>query len=104
MAREQEFERLQQGLDMTIDEYSSKFVRLSPYTPHLVLDERRRIRRFILELRQPLFDVIAPHVNVYPSYATAAEAARTVEYGRKTKGGNSKKREVTSMEEHLATG
>lgn len=60
MAHEQEFEKLLQGPDMPIDEYNSKFVRLARYAPHIVPDERHRINRFILGLRQPFYDVISP--------------------------------------------
>lgn len=76
---------------MSIDDYNSKFVRLARYVLHMAPGKKRWIRRFILGLRQPFFDVISPQVNVYPSYVVAVEAAQMVEYGQKTKGNNLKK-------------
>lgn len=92
MAKEQEIEKLQQGPDMSINEYNAKFVCMAHYAPHVVPDERRRIRQFILGLRQPFYDVVSPQVNVYPSYAATIEAVRMVEYRQKTKSHNMKKK------------
>lgn len=60
--------------------------------PHMVPDEKRQIRWFIMGLRQPYYQVVSPQINVYHTYSTAVEAARIIEYGQKMKGNNSKKR------------
>lgn len=77
---------------MSIDEYNSKFVQIAHYAPHMVPDEKRHIRAFILGLCQSFYQAISPQVNVYPSYAAMVEATRKVKYGHKTKGNNSKKK------------
>lgn len=61
---------------MSVDEYDNKFIRLSYYAPHLVPDEREKIQRFILGLRRPLYQLVGPKKETYPTYSTMADSAR----------------------------
>ncbi|MQM06250.1 hypothetical protein Taro_039071 [Colocasia esculenta] len=50
---EQEFLSLTQG-SMTVLEYETRFVELSKYAPHIVADERRKAKKFVMGLRPSL--------------------------------------------------
>ncbi|MQL82507.1 hypothetical protein Taro_014982 [Colocasia esculenta] len=50
---EQEFLSLTQG-SMTILEYEARFSELSKYAPHIVHDERRKAKKFVMSLRPSL--------------------------------------------------
>ncbi|MQL70730.1 hypothetical protein Taro_003052 [Colocasia esculenta] len=50
---EQEFLSLTQG-SMTVLEYKARFVELSKYAPHVVTDERRKAKKFVMGLRPSL--------------------------------------------------
>ncbi|MQL77941.1 hypothetical protein Taro_010360 [Colocasia esculenta] len=50
---EQEFLSLTQG-SMTMLEYEAKFFELSKYAPHIVADERRKAKKFMMGLRPSL--------------------------------------------------
>ncbi|MQM12179.1 hypothetical protein Taro_045095 [Colocasia esculenta] len=50
---EQEFLSLTQG-SMTILEYNARFSELSKYAPHIVSDERRKVKKFVMGLRPSL--------------------------------------------------
>ncbi|MQM18606.1 hypothetical protein Taro_051601 [Colocasia esculenta] len=50
---EQEFLSLTQG-SMTVLEYEGRFSELSKYTPHIVADERRKAKKFVMGLRPSL--------------------------------------------------
>ena len=39
---------------MTVLEYQARFVELSRYAPHIVIDERRKVKKFVMGLRPPL--------------------------------------------------
>ncbi|MQL76909.1 hypothetical protein Taro_009301 [Colocasia esculenta] len=49
----QEFLTLTQGL-MSVLEYEAKFTELSKYAPHIVADERRKVKKFIMGLKPSL--------------------------------------------------
>ncbi|MQL96318.1 hypothetical protein Taro_028992 [Colocasia esculenta] len=50
---EQEFLSLTQG-SMTVLEYEARFVELSKYAPHIVTDERRKAKKFVMGLKPSL--------------------------------------------------
>ncbi|MQL91188.1 hypothetical protein Taro_023793, partial [Colocasia esculenta] len=50
---EQEFLTLTQG-PMSVLEYEAKFTELSKYAPHIVADERRKVKKFIMGLKLSL--------------------------------------------------
>ncbi|MQL74575.1 hypothetical protein Taro_006945, partial [Colocasia esculenta] len=50
---EQEFLSLTQG-SMTVLEYEARFVELSKYAPHIVADERRKAKKFVMDLKPSL--------------------------------------------------
>ncbi|MQL99110.1 hypothetical protein Taro_031828 [Colocasia esculenta] len=50
---EQEFLTLTQGL-MSVLEYEARFAELSKYAPHIVADERRKVKKFIMGLKPSL--------------------------------------------------
>lgn len=50
LAKAREFETFKQGT-MTIEEYDTQFHRLSNFATHMHLDERERIRRFVMGLQ-----------------------------------------------------
>ncbi|MQM06705.1 hypothetical protein Taro_039538 [Colocasia esculenta] len=50
---EQEFLSLTQG-SMTVLEYEARFAELSKYAPHIVADERRKVKKFVMDLRPSL--------------------------------------------------
>ncbi|MQL91674.1 hypothetical protein Taro_024293 [Colocasia esculenta] len=50
---EQEFLTLTQG-SMSVLEYEARFVELSKYAPHIVADERRKVKKFIMGLKPSL--------------------------------------------------
>ncbi|MQL99654.1 hypothetical protein Taro_032376 [Colocasia esculenta] len=50
---EQEFLSLTQG-SMTVLEYEARFVELSKYAPHIVTDERRKAKKFVMDLKPSL--------------------------------------------------
>ncbi|MQL93980.1 hypothetical protein Taro_026629, partial [Colocasia esculenta] len=50
---EQEFLTLTQG-SMSVLEYEAKFAELSKYAPHIVADERRKVKKFIMGLKPSL--------------------------------------------------
>ncbi|MQL99966.1 hypothetical protein Taro_032706 [Colocasia esculenta] len=50
---EQEFLSLTQG-SMTVLEYEARFSELSKYTPHIVEDERRKTKKFVMGLKPSL--------------------------------------------------
>ncbi|MQM22703.1 hypothetical protein Taro_055758 [Colocasia esculenta] len=50
---EQEFLSLTQG-SMTVLEYEARFSKLSKYAPHIVADERRKIKKFVMGLKPSL--------------------------------------------------
>ncbi|MQL79493.1 hypothetical protein Taro_011943 [Colocasia esculenta] len=50
---EQEFLSLTQG-SMTVLEYEARFAELSKYAPHIVADERRKAKKFVMGLRPSL--------------------------------------------------
>ncbi|MQM16390.1 hypothetical protein Taro_049347 [Colocasia esculenta] len=49
----QEFLSLTQGA-MTVLEYEARFAELSKYAPHIVADEHRKAKKFVMGLRQSL--------------------------------------------------
>ncbi|MQL97848.1 hypothetical protein Taro_030546 [Colocasia esculenta] len=49
----QEFLTLTQG-SMSVLEYEARFAKLSKYAPHVVADERRKIKKFIMGLKSSL--------------------------------------------------
>ncbi|MQL81624.1 hypothetical protein Taro_014087 [Colocasia esculenta] len=50
---EQEFLSLTQG-SMTVLEYEARFYELSKYAPHIVADERRKTKKFVMGLKPSL--------------------------------------------------
>ncbi|MQL95718.1 hypothetical protein Taro_028381 [Colocasia esculenta] len=50
---EQEFLSLTQG-SMTVLEYEARFSELSKYAPHIVADERKKVKKFVMGLRPSL--------------------------------------------------
>ncbi|MQM06929.1 hypothetical protein Taro_039759 [Colocasia esculenta] len=50
---EQKFLSLTQG-SMTVLEYEARFAELSKYAPHIVADERRKAKKFVMGLRPSL--------------------------------------------------
>ncbi|MQL98986.1 hypothetical protein Taro_031703 [Colocasia esculenta] len=50
---EQEFLSLTQG-SMTVLEYEARFAELSKYAPHIMIDERRKAKKFVMGLRPSL--------------------------------------------------
>ncbi|MQL93368.1 hypothetical protein Taro_026007 [Colocasia esculenta] len=50
---EHEFLSLTQG-SMTILEYEARFAEISKYAPHIVADERRKVKKFVMGLRPSL--------------------------------------------------
>ncbi|MQL75467.1 hypothetical protein Taro_007837 [Colocasia esculenta] len=50
---EQEFLSLTQG-SMTVLEYEARFSKLSKYTPHIVTEERRKTKKFVMGLKPSL--------------------------------------------------
>ncbi|MQL85293.1 hypothetical protein Taro_017813 [Colocasia esculenta] len=50
---EQEFLSLTQG-SMTVLEYEARFAELSKYAPHIVTDERRKAKKFVMDLKPSL--------------------------------------------------
>ncbi|MQL97225.1 hypothetical protein Taro_029910, partial [Colocasia esculenta] len=50
---EQEFLTLTQG-SMSVLEYEARFAELSKYAPHIVADERRKVKKFIMGLNPSL--------------------------------------------------
>ncbi|MQL83368.1 hypothetical protein Taro_015861 [Colocasia esculenta] len=50
---EQEFLTLSQG-SMSVLEYEARFVKLSKYAPHIMADERRKVKKFIMGLKPSL--------------------------------------------------
>ncbi|MQL78719.1 hypothetical protein Taro_011150 [Colocasia esculenta] len=50
---EQEFLTLTQG-SMSVLEYEARFTKLSKYVPHIVADERRKVKKFIMGLKPSL--------------------------------------------------
>ncbi|MQL72150.1 hypothetical protein Taro_004483 [Colocasia esculenta] len=50
---EQEFLSLAQG-SMTVLEYEARFSELSKYAPHIVADERRKTKKFVMGLKPSL--------------------------------------------------
>ncbi|MQL93290.1 hypothetical protein Taro_025934 [Colocasia esculenta] len=50
---EQEFLSLAQG-SMTVLEYEARFSELSKYAPHIMADERRKIKKFVMGLKSSL--------------------------------------------------
>ncbi|MQM19600.1 hypothetical protein Taro_052604 [Colocasia esculenta] len=50
---EQEFLSLTQG-PMTVLEYEARFAELSKYAPHIVTDERRKAKKFVMGLKPSL--------------------------------------------------
>ncbi|MQM05254.1 hypothetical protein Taro_038059 [Colocasia esculenta] len=50
---EQEFLSLTQG-SMTVLEYEARFAELSKYAPHIVADERRKVKKFVMGLKPSL--------------------------------------------------
>ncbi|MQM07818.1 hypothetical protein Taro_040664 [Colocasia esculenta] len=50
---EQEFLTLTQG-SMSVLEYEARFVELSKYAPHIVADEQRKVKKFIMGLKSSL--------------------------------------------------
>ncbi|MQL87129.1 hypothetical protein Taro_019664, partial [Colocasia esculenta] len=50
---EQEFLTLTQG-SMSVLEYEARFAELSKYAPHIVADERRKVKKFIMGLKPSL--------------------------------------------------
>ena len=50
---EQDFLSLTQG-SMMVLEYEAKFAELSRYVPHIMIDERRKVKKFVMGLRPSL--------------------------------------------------
>ncbi|MQL71588.1 hypothetical protein Taro_003924 [Colocasia esculenta] len=50
---EQEFLSLTQG-SMTVLEYEARFAELSKYAPHIMTDERRKAKKFVMDLKPSL--------------------------------------------------
>ncbi|MQL90171.1 hypothetical protein Taro_022761 [Colocasia esculenta] len=50
---EQEFLTLTQG-SMSVLKYEARFAELSKYAPHIVADERRKVKKFIMGLKPSL--------------------------------------------------
>ena len=50
---EQDFLSLTQG-SMIVLEYKARFAELSRYAPHIVIDERRKVKKFVMGLRPSL--------------------------------------------------
>ena len=50
---EQDFLSLTQG-SMSVLEYEARFVELSRYAPHIVIDEKRKVKEFMMGLRPSL--------------------------------------------------
>ncbi|MQL80727.1 hypothetical protein Taro_013175 [Colocasia esculenta] len=50
---EQEFLSLTQG-SMTVLEYEARFAELSKYAPHIVIDDRRKAKKFVMGLKPSL--------------------------------------------------
>ncbi|MQL68331.1 hypothetical protein Taro_000603 [Colocasia esculenta] len=56
---EQEFLSLTQG-SMTVLEYEARFSELSKYAPHIVTDERRKTKKFVMGLKPSLRTRLVP--------------------------------------------
>lgn len=73
---------LKQG-STTVDEYDTKFIRLSQYSPHLIPDEGEKIKRFILGLRCPMCQLVGTQIETFLSYSAMVNNARMMEMGKK---------------------
>lgn len=78
LVKAKEFETLKQG-SMTIEEYDTQFHQLSSFTTHMHLDERLRIRRFVMEIRHSLLQLLKLQMESCPSYTTIVDIAKLVE-------------------------
>lgn len=67
LAKACEFEILKQG-SLTVQEYDIKFNRLALFAPFVLLDERDKIRRFILGLRPSLCQLVGLQIETYPTF------------------------------------
>lgn len=80
--RAREFELLKQG-STTFDEYDTKIIWLSRYAPHLVLNERGKIRLFVKGLCRSLYQSAGPQIGIYPTHSTMVDTTQTMEMKEK---------------------
>lgn len=59
-AKEKEFASLVQGL-MSVKEYAAKFMELSRFAPHLILDQEKKAMKFVERLHPRIFNRICSH-------------------------------------------
>lgn len=81
LSRAREFKRLKQR-SMMVDECDAKFNWLLRYAPYMVHDEREKIRRFILGLQYPLYQLVGTQMETFPNYLAMVENARMMELGK----------------------
>nr|XP_027077740.1 uncharacterized protein LOC113701339 [Coffea arabica] len=77
--REDEFIKLKQGT-LSVAEYEGKFTKLSKYAPELVINERRRIRRFVQGLNVEIQEGLA--AAQISTFTEVLEKAQRVESAR----------------------
>lgn len=64
---------------MSLVEYHLMFTLLSPYAPHLILDERHKIRQFVKGLNWKLYNAIAGQMKHFATCAEAMDSAKTIQ-------------------------
>ena len=57
-AKAREFELLKQTEGMSVLDYDTKFNQLVRYTPHMVITENMKVKRFVNDLEEYLFGVV----------------------------------------------
>lgn len=72
-----EFANLVQGL-MIVDEYAAKFMELSRFAPHLILDEEKKANKLVEGLHPRIFDRVCSHN--FRNWAELVEQAAKVEH------------------------
>ena len=77
--REDEFIKLKQGI-LSVVEYEGKFTKLSKYAPELVINERKRIRRFVQGFNVEIQESLA--ATQISTFTETLEKAQRVESAR----------------------
>lgn len=67
-----ESETLKQG-SMIVEEYDTKFNWLATYASYMLLDEREKIRRFVLGLRLSLRQFVKLQMETYSSFSAVVD-------------------------------
>ena len=55
--REDDFIKLRQGT-LSVSKHDTQFIKLSKFTPELIVTEQRRVRRFVQELNMKIHEAL----------------------------------------------